>query len=263
MNYLSFVVVLIALLIFFFTFFLISQKKKNNGLADVAWGLGFVVVAFVSLIYNQNYNIISITITLFVSLWGFRLFYHLTKRNWNAKEDYRYVEMRKKWGDHQVLNSFLRVFMSQMLLLFVISIPIQLASMFTTSINSTLGWITYGVGVALWIFGYYFEVVGDAQLKNFIKNPANKGRIMQSRLWKYTRHPNYFGEATMWWGIWIISMASLVSWNLLGFVGPTIITYLLLFVSGVPLLERKYKDNEEFQVYAKKTSVFIPLPPKK
>ena len=91
----------------------------------------------------------------------------------------------------------------------------------------------------------------------------NKGHIMQSGLWKYTRHPNYFGEATMWWGIWIISMASLVSWNLLGFVGPTIITYLLIFVSGVPLLEKKYKDNEEFQAYAKKTSVFIPLPPKK
>ena len=95
MNYMSFVVVLIALIIFFVTFFLIAQKKKNNGLADVAWGLGFVVVAFVSLIYNQNYNIITYTITLFVSLWGFRLFYHLTKRNWNAKEDYRYVDMRK------------------------------------------------------------------------------------------------------------------------------------------------------------------------
>lgn len=263
MNFMSFVVVLIALIIFFVTFFLIAQKKKNNGLADVAWGLGFVVVAFVSLIYNQNYNIITYTITLFVSLWGFRLFYHLTKRNWNAKEDYRYVDMRKKWGDHQVLNAFLRVFMSQMLLLFLISIPIQLSSMFTLAISSTLGWIIYGLGVALWLFGYYFEVVGDAQLKKFIKNPENKGHIMQSGLWKYTRHPNYFGEATMWWGIWIISMASIVGWNLLGFVGPTVITYLLLFVSGVPLLEKKYKDNEEFQAYAKKTSVFIPLPPKK
>jgi len=162
-----------------------------------------------------------------------------------------------------MLNAFLRVFMSQMLLLFLISIPIQLSNMFTLAINSTLGWIIYGLGVALWLFGYYFEVVGDAQLKKFIKNPENKGHIMQSGLWKYTRHPNYFGEATMWWGIWIISMASLVSWNLLGFVGPTIITYLLIFVSGVPLLEKKYKDNEEFQAYAKKTSVFIPLPPKK
>ncbi|MBN2268110.1 MAG: DUF1295 domain-containing protein [Acholeplasmataceae bacterium] len=263
MNYLSFLIVLLALIIFFVTFFLIAQKKKNNGIADVAWGLGFVVVAFVSLIYNQNYNIVSLTITLFVSLWGFRLFYHLTKRNWNAKEDYRYVDMRKKWGNHQVLNAFFRVFMSQMLLLFVISLPIQLSSMYTVGINSTLGWFVYGFGVLLWVFGYYFEVVGDAQLKKFIKNPENKGKIMQSGLWKYTRHPNYFGEATMWWGIWIISMASLISWNLLGFIGPMIITHLLLFVSGVPLLERKYKDNVEFQEYAKKTSVFFPLPPKK
>lgn len=252
-----------CLLVFFIAFFIIAQVKKNNGLADMAWGLGFVLVAIVSLITHKNYTFIPITITILVALWGFRLFYHITKRNWNSQEDYRYVEMRERWGKNFKRNAFLRVFMSQMLLLFIISAPIQLASMFATSKNSTLSYSLFGIGVILWLTGYAFEVIGDAQLAQFKKDPNNKGKILSSGLWTYTRHPNYFGEATMWWAIWIISMASFAPINLLGFVGPLLITYLLLFVSGVPLLEKKYKDNEAFQAYAKKTSIFFPMPPKK
>ncbi len=263
----SFLITFGFLLIYFIVFFVIAQKKKNNGIADVAWGLGFVVVALVSLIVNQNFTLIPITITILVSLWGFRLFYYLVKRNWHAEEDYRYVEMRQKWGKNFTLNAFLRVFMSQMLILLVISLPIQLAAMDQSPIvitgSTPIGYIIYGLGLVLWIIGYFFEVVGDAQLKAFKKDGTNKGKIMSSGLWKYTRHPNYFGEATMWWGIWLISMSTLYALNLLGFVGPTLITYLLLFVSGVPLLEKKYQDNKDFQEYARKTSVFFPLPPKK
>jgi len=113
------------------------------------------------------------------------------------------------------------------------------------------------------LIGFYFEAVGDQQLKNFKKNPENKGKIMSSGLWKYTRHPNYFGEALMWWSVWVVSMSTLSITSLYGIVGPLFITYLLLYVSGVPLLEKKYKNNEAFQAYAKKTSIFFPLPPKK
>jgi steroid 5-alpha reductase family enzyme len=126
-----------------------------------------------------------------------------------------------------------------------------------------LSYVVLAVGILFWLIGYYFEVVGDAQLKTFKKNPLNKGKIMSSGLWKYTRHPNYFGEALMWWSVWVVSMSSLVLLNLVGIIGPLLITLLLLFVSGVPLLEKKYKHNEAFQAYAKKTSVFFPLPPKK
>ena len=118
------------------------------------------------------------------------------------------------------------------------------------------------IGLAVWLVGYFFEVVGDNQLKNFIKKPENKGKLMKYGLWKYTRHPNYFGEATMWWGIFLIALSSPNGW--IAIISPIIITLLLLlFVSGVPLLENKYKSHPEFAEYAKRTSKFVPLPPKK
>jgi steroid 5-alpha reductase family enzyme len=152
--------------------------------------------------------------------------------------------------------------MLQMTFLLIVALPILLSANTDVLINQT-GYIILIIGVILWIIGFIFEAVGDAQLKTFKSNPENKGKIMQSGLWKYTRHPNYFGEALMWWAIWIISMSTLSWINILGIIGPLFITYLLLFVSGVPLLEKKYKDNEAFQAYAKKTSIFFPLPPKK
>ncbi len=117
------------------------------------------------------------------------------------------------------------------------------------------------LGTVVWLIGFYFESVGDKQLEVFKKDPANKGHIIKTGLWQYTRHPNYFGEATMWWGIFII--ASSVPGSLFTIVSPLLITYLLLFVSGVPLLEKKYQNHPEWKEYAEKTSIFVPLPPKK
>lgn len=253
----------IVLFTFFVIFFILAQVKKNNGLADMAWGLGFIVIAVSSLVQQNTYTLMPLVITALVMLWGFRLFFYIGIRNWSKPEDYRYVAMREKWKTNLALNAFFKVFMLQGIFLFIISLPIQLANYSPSIVDSTLGYIVLGVGVLFWLIGYYFEVVGDQQLKNFKKDPSNKGKIMSSGLWKYTRHPNYFGEALMWWSIWIVSMGSLVLVNLVGFVGPLFITLLLLFVSGVPLLEKKYKNNEAFQAYAKKTSVFFPLPPKK
>lgn len=253
----------LTLFVFFVIFFIIAQVKKNNGLADMAWGLGFVVVALTSLIYTGNYTYIPLAVTLLVFIWGFRLFFYIGLRNWNKPEDYRYVNMRNKWKTNIPLKAFLKVFMLQGLLLYIISLPIQFAMQTKKAVDEPLEFIILGLGILLWLIGFYFEAVGDAQLKTFKKDPSNKGKIMQSGLWKYTRHPNYFGESLMWWSVWIVSIATLEILSLFGFVGPLLITLLLLFVSGIPLLEKKYKDNPLFQEYARKTSIFFPLPPKK
>jgi len=257
-----FLVNAVALFVFFNIFFVIAQLKKNNGIADMAWGLGFVVVAVTSLLFKGDYSIQALAVTLLVIIWGFRLFFYIGLRNWSKPEDFRYVEMRKKWKTNVALKAYFIVFMLQMSFLYIISLPIQLVNFVEVTLDLT-GYIIVGLGVFLWLIGFYFEAVGDQQLKNFKKNPENKGKIMSSGLWKYTRHPNYFGEALMWWSVWIVSMSTLSITSLYGIVGPLFITYLLLYVSGVPLLEKKYKDNEAFQAYAKKTSIFFPLPPKK
>jgi steroid 5-alpha reductase family enzyme len=257
-----FLVNAVALFVFFNMFFVIAQLKKNNGIADMAWGLGFVVVAVTSLLFTGDYSIQALAVTLLVILWGFRLFFYIGLRNWSKPEDFRYVEMRKKWKTNVGLKAYFIVFMLQMSFLYVISLPIQLVNLENVTLNLT-GYIILGAGVFLWIIGFYFEAVGDLQLKNFKKNPENKGKILSTGLWKYTRHPNYFGEALMWWSVWIVSMSTLSLTSLYGIIGPIFITYLLLYVSGVPLLEKKYKNNEAFQAYAKKTSIFFPLPPKK
>lgn len=257
-----FLVNALALFVFFNLFFVIAQVKKNNGIADMAWGLGFVVVAITSLVYTGTYSIQALAVTLLVLLWGLRLFFYIGLRNWSKPEDFRYVEMRKKWKTNVRIKAYFIVFMLQMTFLYIISLPIQLVNLVQFELDMT-GYIIVGAGVFLWLIGFYFEAVGDQQLKNFKKDPANKGKILSTGLWKYTRHPNYFGEALMWWSVWIVSMSSLSLTNLYGIIGPIFITYLLLYVSGVPLLEKKYKDNEAFQAYAKKTSIFFPLPPKK
>jgi len=258
-----FLVNLGVLFIYFTIFFILAQVKKNNGLADIGWGMGFVVVAFTSLIYQGDYSLIPLTITALVTIWGFRLFFFLGLRNWNKPEDYRYVAMKEKWKTNLVLKAFIYVFMLQGAFLFIISLPIQLASLVSVQVNTTLQIVILVFGVLLWLIGFFFEAVGDAQLKKFKSNPTNKGKILSTGLWKYTRHPNYFGESVMWWAVWIVSLSSLVWLTVLGIIGPAFITFLLLFVSGVPLLEKKYKTNVLFQEYAKKTSVFFPLPPKK
>ena len=218
---------IVSLFAFFNLAFIVAQVKKNNGLADMAWGLGFVVVATVSLIVANTYHLYQLVITSLVLLWGLRLFFYIGLRNWSKPEDFRYVNMRKKWGKHVHLKAYFIVFMLQMTFLLIVSLPIQLSAYVDQEID-LIGYILIGVGVVLWIIGFIFEAVGDQQLKTFKSNPENKGKIMQTGLWKYTRHPNYFGEAVMWWAVWIVSMSTLSWINLIGIIGPIFITYLLL-----------------------------------
>jgi steroid 5-alpha reductase family enzyme len=246
----------VLVFIYMTIFFIAAQMKKDNSIVDMGWGFGFVVIAVYTLIASSNYSVSSIIVTLLVCIWGIRLTYHIFKRNAGKPEDYRYAKWRKEWGKWLVPRAFLQIFMLQGALMLVIAYPVIM--------NNASNKVGFGaletVGLAIWIVGFIFESLGDKQLKDFIAKRKNKALVMKEGLWKYTRHPNYFGEVTMWWGIFLISLSS--PSGIYGIISPITITFLILYVSGVPLLEKRYKDNEDFQAYAKITSKFIPWFPK-
>ncbi len=243
------------------SWFAVSVVRKRNDLADIAWGLGFVLVA--AFAYSQNDqpgNLAKLSLALTV-IWGLRLAIHIAMRNRGKNEDYRYAQWRHDWGKFFYIRSYLQVFLLQGLLLLLVVMPVTLTAGLSTRTDLS-AWAA--AGVITWTFGFYFEAIGDLQLSRFIRNPANKGKLMTSGLWQYTRHPNYFGEVTQWWGLWLILCASTLptSTKLLGLIGPVTITTLILFVSGVPLLEKKYAKDKAFQKYAAKTNKFFPWSPK-
>lgn len=236
--------------------FLVSLIKKRNDVADIAWGLGFVLMAWAAFSLSGTSELRQLVVNLLVTVWGLRLAWHIHARNKGKSEDYRYAQWRKDWGKWFYLRSYAQVYLLQGILLFLIATPLLVIN---SGLGAELGALD-AVGVAVWLVGFYFEVVGDAQLARFIQNPANKGHLMQSGLWAYTRHPNYFGEVTQWWGIWIVALS--VAGGAYAIIGPLTITFLILKVSGVPLLEKKMVENPEFAEYKRHTSMFIPLPRK-
>ncbi|RQD68076.1 MAG: DUF1295 domain-containing protein [Tindallia sp. MSAO_Bac2] len=247
-----------ALVVFayFMLFFVVAQVIKNNSIVDMGWGPGFVVVTVYAWLVSESFTIRGTVAMILVTIWGSRLAYHIIRRNIGKPEDFRYANWRKEWGKWVVPRAFLQVFMLQGFFMMVVAYPVLLVQ---ASTRTDFG-IFEILGLTVWIIGFYFESVGDRQLREFKKNPDNKGKIIQHGLWRYTRHPNYFGEATMWWGLWI--MAIPVEWGWTGIISPLVITWLLLFVSGVPMLEKKYKGNPEFEAYAQKTNAFFPGPPR-
>jgi steroid 5-alpha reductase family enzyme len=232
--------------------FVVSLIKTRNDVADVAWGLGFVLMTWVSFYLSDDSGTRGLLVGLLVIIWGLRLAWHIHKRNKGRAEDYRYLAWRKEWGKWFYVRSYFQVYLLQGAFLFLIVSPVLLIN---KNASIDLGLFDF-LGVAVWLFGFYFEAVGDAQLARFIKNPTNKGKLMQSGLWAHTRHPNYFGEVTQWWGLWIIALSVPGGW--IGIIGPITITFLILKVSGIPMLERKMKENPEFAEYKRKTSVFLP-----
>lgn len=242
-----------ALWIYMTAFFFTARIRKNNGLADVAWGLGFVFLAFINLIAAGEVASRQIVVTLLVTIWGLRLAIHVYSRNRGKPEDFRYAEMRRKWGRRASLFSYTRVFMLQGVLLFIVAIPVILIN---AGPPASFG-ITDALGVLVWCAGFSVEAAADAQLRRFVrfrKSPENP--IMTEGLWRYSRHPNYFGEALLWWGIFLLAVRVPGGWA--GVVSPLLIGFLLRFVSGVPLLEKKYRDNPRFREYAGRTNAFFP-----
>ena len=232
--------------------FVFALIKKDNSIADIGWGMGFILVALYTFLKPPVLFTTDILVTVLIFLWGIRLSYSIFKRNWGKGEDFRYKKWRKDWGKSFLIRSYLQVFLLQGFFMFLIISPVvYINSGFQQNLLLSF------LGLAIWIFGFLFESVGDKQLREFLQNSKNKGKVMDKGLWKYTRHPNYFGEATMWWGIWLISS------NVYFLISPVLITLLLRFVSGVPLLEKKMMQRPEFVEYAKKTNAFIPWFPKK
>ena len=244
----------LASLALFITTFLIATLIKNNGIVDIIWGLGFVLISV--LVYLHNPTIVTTLIMVLTTAWGVRLATHIGLRNLGKKEDFRYAQWRRDWGKWSLVRSFLHVYLLQWLFMQIGSIPILLGS---GSLSVEAQWLL--IGSVIWLLGFYFEAIGDYQLTVFKSKKTSKGKLMATGLWRYTRHPNYFGEATLWWGIALI--VYFASGNLLAFVGPIMIDFLLLKVSGIPLLEAKYKGRKDWEAYARRTSAFFPLPPKK
>ena len=247
----------LTLFVYMNLWFGISVLKKKNDVADIAWGLGFVLLAWLSGFLSGSWDVRAVVVCALVSIWGIRLAWHIYQRNWGKPEDARYQQWREEWGKHVYVRSYLQVFMLQGVLLFIIALPVMLIQRGT---GVPFGLLDV-IGVLVWIVGFCFEAVADAQLAVFIKNPSNKGQLIQSGLWAYSRHPNYFGEVTQWWGIGILALSVPGSW--IGLLGRLTITFLILKVSGVPMLEERMAKKPGFEEYKQRVSVFVPLPPNK
>lgn len=247
---------LIAVLVYMTTLFAAAMLRKDNSIADAGWGIGFLVVWAVTFFLEPGGTALQVLAGGLVAVWGIRLSVHIGLRNRGRGEDFRYARWRKDWGRAFVPRTYVQVFLLQGLFMILVSMPVIL-------INRSRSWPSLSIaaaGGAVWLIGFLFESIGDAQLRRFKKDPESRGRIMTGGLWRYTRHPNYFGESLMWWGLAVLGLS--VPGGRAGLISPLVLTFLLTKVSGIPLLERKYRGNAEFEAYARRTSAFIPLPPK-
>jgi len=233
--------------------FLVSLIKRRNDVADVAWGLGFVLITWISFFLSGGSGTRGLLAGILVSIWGLRLAWHIHVRHRGKPEDFRYMTWRREWGKWFYARSYAQVYLLQGALLFVVALPML---MINRSPRGTVGFLG-GIGVFVWLLGFLFESVGDAQLARFASDPQNRGKILQTGLWRYTRHPNYFGEVVQWWGIWLLAVG-IPGGGWIGIIGPLTITFLILKVSGIPMLEKKMAENPDFADYKRRTSVFVP-----
>jgi len=259
-----------ALFLFGYIFiaFIVGTIKKNNGLMDVFYGPGFFVVALTSMVFyiilNNTINFRQITITILVLIWSIRLAAYVFIRNRGKPEDYRYKAMRERWGTDVVLKSLIRIYIFQGIVIFIVSFPVWFTNISTNPpLDNLLSFygITLWLGVIIWVIGFLFETFGDYQLYKFKQDPNNKGKVLDQGLWKYTQHPNYFGEVTQWWGIYVITIA--VPFGFISIIGPIFITYMIIKVSGIRLLDKHYEGDDEYTNYKRRTPLFFPWFPKK
>ncbi|MCB2208384.1 MAG: DUF1295 domain-containing protein [Bacteroidetes bacterium] len=238
---------------------IISIFIKNVSIVDIFWGFGYVLVGTFYYLFSEGYELRKLVVLILVAIWGLRLTIYLAWRNAGKGEDFRYQEFRKNYGAHRYWwVSFFQTFLLQGILLWLISAPLLGAQYMPA--GDHLNIFDY-IGIAFWIIGFTFEAGGDFQLAKFKKNPANKGKVLDTGFWKYTRHPNYFGDAAVWWGFGFISIAAS---SYIPVLGSILMTALIIKVSGVAMLEKSLKDKKpEYKAYIEKTSAFIPWFPKK
>jgi steroid 5-alpha reductase family enzyme len=247
----------ICVFIYMSFIFILAWIKKDNSIVDIAWGIGFIVVAILTFFLKAEFVARHILVTALIFIWGTRLATHIAIRKKGKGEDFRYAQWRKDWRKWFVIRSFFQIYMLQGFLLLIIAYPVMLINY---SKEAGIAFLDIA-GLIIWLIGFFFEAVGDYQLSKFKRKAENKGKIMTQGLWRYTRHPNYFGETAMWWGIFLIALSVKSGWTAI--VSPLLISFLLLQVSGITMLEKKYVGNKEFEQYARRTSAFFPWFPKK
>lgn len=235
----------------------LSLHRKDASIIDIFWGPAFAIVAWTTAMGVTTLSARGVLVTVMASLWGLRLGAYLGWRNHGKAEDYRYQAMRRSYGSRFTMISLPLVFGVQGALILVISLPVQVA------INASGPSLTVldAIGLAVWAVGLCFESLGDWQLAAFKADPRNRGRVMNKGLWRYTRHPNYFGDFMVWWGFFLMAVST--PWGLLTALGPAVMTFMLLRVSGVALLERTISERRpDYADYIARTSPFFPMPPR-
>jgi steroid 5-alpha reductase family enzyme len=247
----------VALFLTMNSMFVVGTRAGDNSLIDIAYGPAFVLACLGGWFAGgMETHLRPLVMLGLLALWAARLGLHIGLRHRGRGEDYRYRAFREAWGETFVWRSFLQIYMLQGLVVFLVASPVLLAM---GGPGGGFVW-TDALGAGLFAVGFFFEAVGDWQLTRFKNNPESKGRIMTTGLWRYTRHPNYFGEAVLWWGFFFLGLGS--EYGLYGLVSPLLIAFLLLKVSGIPMLEEKYRGRPDFEAYKRVTSPFIPLPPR-
>jgi len=238
----------------------LSQLLKKNDIVDIFWGIGILLVTLTALLWNGFQSVALIIITLLTTIWAGRLSYHIFTRNHGQAEDRRYQELSKNWKN-PMLDSYLQIWILQGGLM----IALGMSALSLTGSGSVGSVNLLILGCIIWAGGFYFQYTGDKQLKAFQSRSENAGKIMTSGLWAKTRHPNYFGEVVMWWGIWLIAASSIGWWAVLALISPVAITYLILKVSGIPMAEANLdiQNRPDWIAYKKRTNAFLPWPSKK
>ena len=238
---------------------LVSLAYRNVTIVDSLWGLGFVLIAWLTYFMSEGFWGRNLLLAVLVTLWGLRLTAYLSWRNWGKGEDPRYGGWRKKSGERFWIVSLFKVFLLQAFFLWIIALALQIGQLATTPAKLT--WLDL-LGTLVWIAGFIFESVGDWQLAQFKSDPANEGRVMDRGLWAFTRHPNYFGEFLVWWGVFLVTLSTPGSWWTI--LSPLIVTAVLLKMTGIALTEKALIENRPgYSEYVKRTSAFVPWWPAK
>lgn len=237
----------------------VSLARKDASIVDIFWGLGFVILAVMyNLAVSEGFEPRQTLVTILVTVWGVRLSLHIFARNQGRPEDKRYRRWREQHGDNWWWYSYLQVFLLQGVVMWLVSAPLLAAMHYSDIFDALNGWDI--LGAMVWTLGFFFEAMGDAHLMRFKRQPENEGKLLQSGVWSYTRHPNYFGDALQWWGFYLIALAAGGWWTIFS---PLLMTWLLVRVSGVAMLERDMRSYDRFADYARETPAFLPRIPKR
>lgn len=243
--------IILAVLIFVHIFFIYGVLRKKFDIMDVAWPLGFILITQLAYLHHPL-SFKNALILFIVAAWALRLALFIFARNQGKPEDPRYTKFRESWKPHENLQAYFKVFLFQAFLMLVVSLPIVMGITLEKNELTPLNWI----GIFIWFFGLAFEVWADFYLMWFKRKPENKGKLCTSGPWSFCRFPNYFGEVLLWYGIYLICFDLSIAWTI---IGPITLNLLILKVTGVPLMEERYKNRTSYLEYSKRVPRFIPF----